>query len=206
MRLTITYTIILIFNALIVELAILLLNTCCVPVCMMLHRSDDCIPAAQNNYIIEFTIMNSWSCYKLTTCHIFTLLYSVPLMIIYMYLPKFIKRRTHFIWTLQVQGEGLDTKRYENTLVRERLILQLKSACFLSKYTHLKKESANAWRVLISNLAVVRWHNWHRRLWNFLVLYIMIPHFPPTINWPRLTPIYEMVQIQKLQMKNYHAG
>ncbi len=46
------------------------------------------------------------------------------------------------------------------------------------------------WVVLISILVIIQWHNWHRRVWNFLI-YILIPHFPSeTINWPRLTPIY----------------
>ncbi len=37
-----------------------------------------------------------------------------------------------------------------------------------------KKKVYTCMRVLIWNLVIVRWLNWHRRLWNFLI-YILIP-------------------------------
>ncbi len=73
--------------------------------------------------------------------------------------------------------------------------------------TSKKRKSALVWGVIISNLVIVRWHKLTQTFVEFSHL-----HFDTSFSSRDYklttfdTDLWEMVQIQKLQMKKYHAG
>ena len=79
---------------------------------------------------------------------------------------------------------------------------------FIFAHKHLKKrKSALVWGVLIPNLVIVPWHNWHKLFVEFFNL-----HFDTSFSSrdKKLTTfdtdLWEMVLIQKLQIKKISHG